>query len=105
MFIILARLPAIIVYSFSCNYLRNTYVFDCTSSLTAHKKIHHCLPKKFVMARSNGTSSAPTSAATKLRRMIEDPSRMVVCPGVYDGFSARIALEVGFDALYMVRSF
>lgn len=28
---------------------------------------------------------------------------MIVCPGVYDGFSARIALEVGFDALYMVR--
>jgi methylisocitrate lyase len=26
----------------------------------------------------------------------------VLAPGVYDGFSARIALEIGFDALYMV---
>ena len=27
---------------------------------------------------------------------------MIVCPGVYDGFSARIALSVGCDAMYMV---
>jgi 2-methylisocitrate lyase-like PEP mutase family enzyme len=26
----------------------------------------------------------------------------VVCPGVYDGFTARIALATGFDCLYMV---
>lgn len=43
------------------------------------------------------------SAATVLRKRIEDPAHeIVVCPGVYDGFSARIALEVGFDAMYMV---
>ena len=47
---------------------------------------------------------APTAAATSLRARVQDPdSPIVVCPGVYDGYSARIALDVGFDCLYMVR--
>ncbi|KAF1982691.1 Phosphoenolpyruvate/pyruvate domain-containing protein [Aulographum hederae CBS 113979] len=53
------------------------------------------------MSSPDGIATAPISAATKLRKMLEDPSKTIVCPGVYDGFSARIALEVGFDALYM----
>ena len=44
----------------------------------------------------------PLPASTKLRQLLSDPSKLLVCPGVYDGFSARIALSVGFDALYMV---
>lgn len=40
-------------------------------------------------------------ASTKLRQMIQSSSRIIVCPGVYDGLSARIALQVGFDAMYM----
>jgi methylisocitrate lyase len=43
------------------------------------------------------------SAATKLRRMLENTDEIIAAPGVYDGFSARIALQVGFDCLYMVR--
>lgn len=43
------------------------------------------------------------TAATKLRRIIESPTGYVFAPGVYDGLSARTALEVGFDCLYMVR--
>jgi hypothetical protein len=35
--------------------------------------------------------------------MIEDPNGFVFAPGVYDGFSARVADAVGFDCLYMVR--
>lgn len=42
------------------------------------------------------------SAATRLRRQITDTKNLIVCPGVYDGFSARIAMSVGFDAMYMV---
>lgn len=54
---------------------------------------------------TNGHFEGRLTAATKLRRMIEDPNNMVMLPGVYDGFSARVALEVGgFDALYMVRN-
>ncbi|KAH7124860.1 Pyruvate/Phosphoenolpyruvate kinase-like domain-containing protein [Dactylonectria estremocensis] len=41
------------------------------------------------------------AAATKLRQLIQDPDAFVLCPGVYDGFSARVALEVGFDGIYM----
>ena len=44
------------------------------------------------------------SPATKLKRRLEDTKELIVCPGVYDGFSARIALSVGFDTMYMVRS-
>jgi len=36
--------------------------------------------------------------------MLENTDDLIVCPGVYDGLSARIAINVGFDALYMVRS-
>ena len=43
------------------------------------------------------------SAATILRQALQDPNNFLLLPGVYDGFSARIGLEVGFDGLYMVR--
>jgi len=39
--------------------------------------------------------------ATRLKLRLENTSDLIVCPGVYDGFSARIALSIGFDALYM----
>jgi 2-methylisocitrate lyase-like PEP mutase family enzyme len=42
------------------------------------------------------------SASEKLRAIVEDPNGFLLAPGVYDGVSARIALEVGFDSLYMV---
>jgi 2-methylisocitrate lyase-like PEP mutase family enzyme len=54
-------------------------------------------------SKGNGTledSAEHVSAATKLRRRLEQPG-IIVGPGVYDGFSARIALSVGFDTLYM----
>ena len=44
----------------------------------------------------------PMSGASKLKRMLENTDDLIVCPGVYDGLSARAAMEVGFDALYMV---
>ncbi|KAI4148766.1 MAG: hypothetical protein LQ340_004944 [Diploschistes diacapsis] len=44
---------------------------------------------------------APMSGAAKLKRMLENGNELIVCPGVYDGLSARAAMEVGFDALYM----
>src|SRR4051794_10373669 len=44
----------------------------------------------------------PQTACSKLREFLNDYSEMVVCPGVYDGFTARLALNTGFKALYMV---
>ena len=51
---------------------------------------------------TSGTFDDIWSPATKLKRRLEDTKDLIVCPGVYDGFSARIALSVGFDAMYMV---
>ncbi|KAL1621660.1 hypothetical protein SLS56_009130 [Neofusicoccum ribis] len=39
--------------------------------------------------------------STKLRRLLERSDRIIVCPGVFDGFSARVAMSVGFEGLYM----
>jgi 2-methylisocitrate lyase-like PEP mutase family enzyme len=39
----------------------------------------------------------------RLRKLLADKSKIIVAPGVYDGFSARIALEVGFECIYMVH--
>ncbi|KAJ5902909.1 hypothetical protein N7495_003437 [Penicillium taxi] len=43
----------------------------------------------------------PTLGASKLRRMLEETTDLIVCPGVYDGLSARIAIELEFKGLYM----
>ena len=42
------------------------------------------------------------SPATRLKHKIHHTKDMIVCPGVYDGLSARIAMRVGFETLYMV---
>ncbi|RDA95291.1 hypothetical protein CP533_3493 [Ophiocordyceps camponoti-saundersi (nom. inval.)] len=47
------------------------------------------------------TTPEPASGATKLRKMLLETNELIVCPGVYDGLSARTAIELGFDALYM----
>ncbi|KAI9716725.1 MAG: hypothetical protein M1828_007587 [Chrysothrix sp. TS-e1954] len=44
---------------------------------------------------------APASPATRLKHRLEGTKDLIVCPGVYDGLSARIALSVGCDAMYM----
>ncbi|PVI04716.1 carboxyvinyl-carboxyphosphonate phosphorylmutase [Periconia macrospinosa] len=41
------------------------------------------------------------TAVQKLRSMLADPEKLIVCPGVYDGYLARIALQEGADCLYM----
>lgn len=42
------------------------------------------------------------TAVARLRAQLAEPDHIIVCPGVYDGFTARIALKAGFDCLYMV---
>ncbi|KAL7953926.1 Pyruvate/Phosphoenolpyruvate kinase-like domain-containing protein [Trichoderma compactum] len=41
------------------------------------------------------------TAVARLRAQLEEPDNIIVCLGVYDGFTARIALKAGFDCLYM----
>lgn len=58
----------------------------------------------------NGTQHEPSvslymvAGATKLRRQLRESNELIVCPGVYDGLSARIAMQLGFRALYMASS-
>ena len=40
--------------------------------------------------------------STRLQRYLKETDELIVCPGVYDGFSARIAIAVGHKAMYMV---
>jgi hypothetical protein len=60
------------------------------------------VPNWLRLNHSRAAVDAPATGATKLRRMIFETKEMVVCPGVYDGLSARTALELGFNGLYMV---
>ena len=47
-------------------------------------------------------ANRPTAAAL-LRSRLAKTGEIIVCPGVYDGLTARIAVQAGFDCLYMVR--
>lgn len=43
----------------------------------------------------------PATGAKKLRKMLLETNELIICPGVYDGLSARTAIELGFNAMYM----
>ena len=63
---------------------------------------NHCTTTgMFPRAPKNGHISNVDSA-TKFRSLLDTSNEILMCPGVYDGMSARVALSVGFDALYMV---
>lgn len=49
---------------------------------------------------SNGTDG-PMSACARLRNMLSRPNHTITAAGVYDGISARLALNEGFECLYM----
>lgn len=49
------------------------------------------------MSHQKDPSSSPGG---RLRQLLAT-GKTVVCPGVYDGFSARMALAAGFECLYM----
>lgn len=53
-----------------------------------------------VSQMKNGSARPPIGSA-KLRQQLENLDSIVVCPGVYDGFTARLALKAGFECLYM----
>ncbi|KAH8898117.1 Phosphoenolpyruvate/pyruvate domain-containing protein [Thozetella sp. PMI_491] len=47
------------------------------------------------------TRQAGRTAAARLRALLQEPGTTLSCPGVYDGLTARLALNEGFDCLYM----
>ena len=42
-------------------------------------------------------------ASVRLPQLLQDEGNDIVTPGVYDAFTARLALKAGFKCLYMVR--
>ena len=56
-----------------------------------------------VMAEADNDilAAAILPGSTRLRKLIANHGKIIVCPGVYDGLSARIALSLGFEDLYM----
>lgn len=59
-------------------------------------------------AKSTSTTNAVSglahslNPATRFKYKLQHTRDLIVCPGVYDGLSARIAQAVGFEVLYMV---
>ncbi len=43
-------------------------------------------------------------AAAKLRALMAQDGKVIVCPGVQDGISAQVAIANGVDAMYMVSA-
>lgn len=81
------------------------------------KQLENITPYSAVPASTDGYQdtvvTAPTmtavpqaahslSPATRLKHKLQHTTDLIVCPGVYDGLSARIAQAVGFETLYMV---
>jgi len=67
-------------------------------------KVEHLTPPPNTNAPSSIAEPKQASflpASTRLRNMINKGDRLIICPGVYDGFSARIAMSLPFPALYM----
>ncbi len=56
-----------------------------------------------VCKMASSLPATPVRGATRLRQLLADREKLIVCPGVYDGLTARIALSLGFEALYMVE--
>ena len=75
--------------------------------LTSTQNPHNMAEEHNVEASLNSETSntqTPLTGPAKLRRLLAEPDKIVVCPGVYDGFTARLALRAGFECLYMVGS-
>ncbi|KAF5137871.1 2,3-dimethylmalate lyase [Metarhizium anisopliae] len=70
---------------------------------SSHEQVSgHCnLPGYLALNHASAEVKEPVSGATKLRKMLSETNELVVCPGVYDGLSARTAIELGFNAMYM----
>ncbi len=43
-------------------------------------------------------------AAAKLRALMAQEGKVIVCPGVQDGISAQVAIANGVDAMFMVSA-
>lgn len=74
-------------------------------STTTWLKLNSSAPTHIKVEVPATSHDEPFTGAKKLRHLLENTDELVVCPGVYDGLSARTAIELGFKSLYMVSPF
>jgi len=79
----------------------NIHLFYSTTHSCKQPSDQATMAASIAPVASASPRSNKLAASTRLRRLLAIPNYLIACPGVYDGFSARIALEIGFDALYM----
>lgn len=76
-------------------------LIDPTETLSSAISYSPVLKSAEVQIRAPSTYDANSPGSTRLRYMIKNLDHILVCPGVYDGLSARTALSVGFEGMYM----
>jgi len=85
--------------------LKGTFLYSLTINFSA--LTNHIFPSFLscvIIPKSKMSNFIPhTTTASKFRALLTQ-DEIIVCPGVYDGFTARLALNTGFKVLYMVRS-
>lgn len=79
-----------------------SHVSNNNEEVPAHDVHNGSLSRYLPLSRISAEVQKPVSGATKLRKMLSETNELVVCPGVYDGLSARTAIELSFNAMYMV---
>lgn len=89
--------------------IHNSIINEANLTDNAPLLVDSSAPAVQPMWLQNGHGSPPTTelpfaASTRLRLLLKREGKMIVAPGVYDGLSARVAMNVGFDALYMVTA-
>jgi methylisocitrate lyase len=93
--------PKVLVKDFEDSALVEFDYLDGTSIKPELDKIDAQITVPFTNIRAPLTYDVEDRASTRLRYIIKNSDHILVCPGVYDGLSARIALELGFEGMYM----
>lgn len=56
-----------------------------------------------VLQNDHAEKQGPRTPAARLRALLAQ-DKIITCPGVYDGLTTRLALNAGFECLYMVSN-
>ena len=84
---------------------RRPFISFCSLSISLFyylpSRILHLHFTFIILCTMTSLTQHPTTAS-KLRTLLAQKNEIVVCPGVYDGFTTRLALNAGFKILYMV---
>ena len=75
-----------------------------SSAILAFPESRYFLYIPLVHLVSLSSNSIAMAAVKRLRALLAEQDNIIVCPGIFDGLTARIALNAGFECLYMVSA-